>query len=79
MNALSDRELRGDVLREGQSTLAEAIEAARNSERLWDRIRGSMARDPSGNKTVKKIDQAWARDPKEDVEESWKSKADSIR
>lgn len=31
MDALSDRELR-----EGPSTLAAAIEAARNSERLWD-------------------------------------------
>ena len=34
MNALSDRELRGDVPREGPSTLAETIEATRNSERL---------------------------------------------
>ena len=31
-----------------------------------------MARDP---KIVKKIDQAWARDPKEDVEESWEWEA----
>ena len=35
MDALSDRELRGDVLREGPSTLAAAIEEARNSKRLW--------------------------------------------
>ena len=46
MDALSDRELRDDVQREGPSTLAEAIKAVRNSERLWDRKRGSMARDP---------------------------------
>ena len=32
MDALSDRELRGGVLREGPSTMVEAIEAARNSE-----------------------------------------------
>ena len=40
MDVLSDRELQSDVLREGPSTLAAAIKAARNSERLWDRIRG---------------------------------------
>ena len=56
MDALSDRELGGDVLREGPSTMAEAIEAARNSERLWDRIRGSMARDTRGTNIMKKKD-----------------------
>ena len=78
MDALSDRELRGDVLRERPSTLAEAIEAARNSERLWDRIRGSMARDPRGTNIMKKKDQFQARDPKE-VEEGWESEADPNR
>ena len=65
MDTLSDRELWDDVLREGPSTLAEAIEAARNSKRLWDRIRGSMARDPRGTNIMKKKDQVRARDPKE--------------
>ena len=69
MDALSDREQRGDVLREEPSTLAEAIEEARNSERLWDRIMGSMTRDPRGTNIMKKKDQILARDPKE-VEES---------
>ena len=67
MDALSDRELRGDVLREGPSTLAEAIEAARNSERLWIRIKGSIVR---GTNIMKKKDQVRAHDPKK-VEESW--------
>ena len=78
MDALSDRELRGTVLREGPSTLAEAIEAASNSERLWDGIRGSMAWDPRGTNIMRRKDQVRARDPKEE-EESWESETDPNR
>ena len=74
MDALSDRKLRGDVLREEPSTLAEAIEADRNSKRLWDRIRGSVGRDLRGTNIVKERDQFRARDPKE--VEGWESEAD---
>ena len=58
MDVLSDRELWGNVLREGSRTLA-----AHNSERLWVRTRGSMARD---TKIMKKKDQVRVWDPKEE-------------
>ena len=68
MDALSDKELWGDVL----STLTEAIEAASNSERLWDRIRDSMARDPRGTNIMKKKDQVRVQDPKEVEVGNWR-------
>lgn len=42
VDALSDRDLRGDVLKWGPVNLAADIEAARTSKRLWDRIRGGF-------------------------------------
>ena len=63
MDALGDKELRCDVLRKGPSTLAAAVEAARNNERLLDRIRGSMAR---GTNITKNRGQFRARGPREE-------------
>ena len=79
MDVLSNREWHGDVLREEPSILVAAIEAARNSERLWDRIRGSMARDPRRTKIMKKKEQVWVWDLKEEVEENWELEADLNR
>ena len=42
-------------------------------------IEGMRLPSFKGTKIVKKKDQAWAQDPKEEVEESWESEADPNR
>ena len=59
-----------------QALLADVYMDACNSEQLWDRIRGSMARDPRGTNIMKKKDQVQVWDLKEEVEECWESEAD---